>query len=74
VGKPYAEMFGVGDTVGCLVNFRLNHALFTKNGRELRTLSPESACRFFSCVLYVYLFLSIFLDTLSVSRLPRMRC
>ncbi|KAK4121115.1 SPRY-domain-containing protein [Parathielavia appendiculata] len=35
VGKPYAEIFGVGDTVGCLVNFRLNHALFTKNGREL---------------------------------------
>ncbi|KAK4104278.1 SPRY-domain-containing protein [Parathielavia hyrcaniae] len=35
VGKPYAEMFGIGDTVGCLVNFRLNHALFTKNGREL---------------------------------------
>jgi hypothetical protein len=38
-GKPYAETFGIGDTVGCLVNFRLNHALFTKNGRELRTLS-----------------------------------
>ncbi|KAK3309108.1 uncharacterized protein B0T15DRAFT_491641 [Chaetomium strumarium] len=35
VGKPYAEQFGAGDTVGCLVNFRLNHALFTKNGREL---------------------------------------
>ncbi|KAK4144240.1 CTLH/CRA C-terminal to lish motif domain-containing protein [Dichotomopilus funicola] len=35
VGKPYAEIFGVGDTVGCLVNFRLNHALYTKNGREL---------------------------------------
>ncbi|KAK4033739.1 hypothetical protein C8A01DRAFT_49718 [Parachaetomium inaequale] len=34
-GKPYADIFGVGDTVGCLVNFRLNHALFTKNGREL---------------------------------------
>lgn len=38
VGKPYAEMFGVGDTVGCLINFRLNHALFTKNGRDLGTL------------------------------------
>ncbi|KAH6845023.1 CTLH/CRA C-terminal to lish motif domain-containing protein [Chaetomium sp. MPI-CAGE-AT-0009] len=35
VGKPYADVFGVGDTVGCLVNFRLNQALFTKNGREL---------------------------------------
>jgi len=32
-------MFGVGDTVGCLVNFRLNQALFTKNGRDLGTLS-----------------------------------
>ncbi|KAL2131100.1 hypothetical protein VTI74DRAFT_5552 [Chaetomium olivicolor] len=35
VGKPYAEQFGVGDTVGCLINFRLGHALFTKNGKEL---------------------------------------
>ncbi|KAL2143086.1 hypothetical protein VTI28DRAFT_365 [Corynascus sepedonium] len=35
VGKAYADTFGVGDTVGCLINFRLNHALFTKNGREL---------------------------------------
>ncbi|KAL1842029.1 hypothetical protein VTJ49DRAFT_6195 [Mycothermus thermophilus] len=34
-GQPYAEVFGVGDTVGCLVNFRAGHALFTKNGREL---------------------------------------
>jgi hypothetical protein len=40
-GKPYADIFGVGDTVGCLVNFRLNHALFTKNGRELRMLDPK---------------------------------
>jgi Ran-binding protein 9/10 len=45
-GKPYAETFGIGDTVGCLVNFRLNHALFTKNGRELRTLLH------LSCVAY----------------------
>ncbi|AEO62326.1 uncharacterized protein THITE_2106386 [Thermothielavioides terrestris NRRL 8126] len=35
VGKPYAAQFGTGDTVGCLLNFRLNHALFTKNGQEL---------------------------------------
>ncbi|KAL2264727.1 hypothetical protein VTJ83DRAFT_7237 [Remersonia thermophila] len=34
-GQPYAEVFGVGDTVGCLVNFRAGHALFTKNGKEL---------------------------------------
>jgi hypothetical protein len=38
VGKPYAAQFGAGDTVGCLINFRLNHALFTKNGQELRKL------------------------------------
>jgi len=41
VGKTYGDIFGVGDTVGCLVNFRLNHALFTKNGQELRMLEPE---------------------------------
>ncbi|KAK1750591.1 hypothetical protein QBC47DRAFT_406951 [Echria macrotheca] len=35
VGKPYGPKFGPGDTVGCLVNFRLGHALFTKNGEDL---------------------------------------
>ncbi|KAK3360291.1 hypothetical protein B0T25DRAFT_126601 [Lasiosphaeria hispida] len=35
VGKPYGPKFGPGDTVGCLVNFRLGHALFTKNGQDL---------------------------------------
>ncbi|KAK3370267.1 hypothetical protein B0H63DRAFT_528000 [Podospora didyma] len=34
-GKPYGPKFGTGDTIGCLVNFRLGHALFTKNGDEL---------------------------------------
>lgn len=42
VGKAYADTFGVGDTVGCLINFRLNHALFTKNGRELRMSTPKN--------------------------------
>ncbi|KAK4169198.1 hypothetical protein QBC43DRAFT_86702 [Cladorrhinum sp. PSN259] len=36
VGKPYGPKFGPGDTIGCLVNFRKGHALFTKNGRELK--------------------------------------
>ncbi|KAL2018836.1 hypothetical protein VTK56DRAFT_325 [Thermocarpiscus australiensis] len=36
VGKPYDRQFGSGDTVGCLVNFRLGHALFTLNGQELK--------------------------------------
>lgn len=46
-GQPYAEQFGVGDTVGCLVNFRLGHALFTKNGRQLGmfdSLKRRSCC------------------------------
>ncbi len=51
VGKPYAEMYGVGDTIGCLVNFRLNHALFTKNGRELRKCLP--GCLVGGCVVSV---------------------
>ena len=34
-GKAYGPKFGPGDTVGCLVNFRLGHALFTKNGDDL---------------------------------------
>lgn len=33
-GKPYASKFGHGDNIGCLINFRLGHALFTKNGKE----------------------------------------
>ncbi|KAH8881612.1 ran-binding protein [Thozetella sp. PMI_491] len=35
VGKSYGPKFGPGDTVGCLVNFRLGQALFTRNGIEL---------------------------------------
>ncbi len=35
VGKPYGPKFGPSDTVGCLINFRLGHALFTKNGDDL---------------------------------------
>ncbi|GAB1313899.1 CTLH/CRA C-terminal to lish motif domain-containing protein [Madurella fahalii] len=35
VGKPYGPRFGTGDTVGCLVNFRLGQAMFTLNGKEL---------------------------------------
>ncbi|KAK0728469.1 hypothetical protein B0T26DRAFT_738802 [Lasiosphaeria miniovina] len=35
VGKSYGPKFGSGDTAGCLVNFRLGHALFTKNGVDL---------------------------------------
>lgn len=37
VGKSYGPKFGPGDTIGCLVNFRLGHALFTKNGHEIGT-------------------------------------
>jgi Ran-binding protein 9/10 len=37
MGKPYGTKFGTGDTIGCLVNFRLGHVLFTKNGNELGT-------------------------------------
>lgn len=36
-GKPYGPKFGANDTIGCLVNFRLGHAMFTKNGHELGT-------------------------------------
>ncbi len=36
IGKSYGPKFGPGDTVGCLVNFRLGQALFTKNGEQLR--------------------------------------
>ena len=35
IGKSYGPKFGPGDTVGCLVNFRLGQALFTKNGEQL---------------------------------------
>ncbi|KAJ4415670.1 hypothetical protein N0V85_002615 [Neurospora sp. IMI 360204] len=34
-GRSYGPMYGAGDTVGCLVNFRTNQVLFTKNGDEL---------------------------------------
>ena len=39
VGKPYGPKFGPGDTVGCLVNFRQGHAMFTKNGELLGRLA-----------------------------------
>ncbi|KAK4191225.1 hypothetical protein QBC35DRAFT_24861 [Podospora australis] len=35
-GKPYGLKFGPGDNIGCLINFRLGHALFTRNGIELK--------------------------------------
>lgn len=35
VSKAYGPKFGPGDTIGCLINFRLGHALFTKNGEDL---------------------------------------
>ncbi|KAK4230267.1 hypothetical protein QBC38DRAFT_507603 [Podospora fimiseda] len=35
-GKPYGPKFGPGDTIGCLLNFRKGHILYTKNGRELK--------------------------------------
>lgn len=34
-GRPYGPMFGVGDTVGCGMNFSTGEAFFTKNGTFL---------------------------------------
>ncbi|KAJ5175552.1 Ran-binding protein [Penicillium canariense] len=34
-GRPYGPTFGVGDTVGCGVNFSTGSAFFTKNGNFL---------------------------------------
>jgi hypothetical protein len=53
VGKSYGPKFGPGDTVGCLVNFRLGQALFTRNGIELRTYTS-----FFSIPLAPIVFLA----------------
>lgn len=48
VGKRYDKPFGSGDVVGCLINFRLGHALFTRNGQELRmSTSPDIIPPFF---------------------------
>ncbi|KAK3327322.1 hypothetical protein B0T19DRAFT_484453 [Cercophora scortea] len=43
VGKSYGPKFGPGDTVGCLLNFRLGQALFTKNGVQLEVAFRDVA-------------------------------
>lgn len=49
VGKRYDKPFGSGDVVGCLINFRLGHALFTRNGQELRMSTSPDIIPPFSC-------------------------
>lgn len=45
-GKPYGPTFGVGDTIGCGLNFSTGHAFFTRDGvflgnafRDLKNLT-----------------------------------
>lgn len=42
-GRPYGPTFGVGDTVGCGVNFSTGSAFFTKNGNFLGMCGVQSA-------------------------------
>lgn len=44
-GKAYGPKFGVGDTVGCLVNFRTATASFTHNGRDLGVAFRDNTFR-----------------------------
>ncbi|RYP87441.1 hypothetical protein DL770_004779 [Monosporascus sp. CRB-9-2] len=37
VGKRYGPRFGMGDTIGCGVNFRTKTVFFTKGGQNLKT-------------------------------------
>jgi len=34
-GRSYGPTFGVGDVIGCGINFNAGHAFFTKNGKDL---------------------------------------
>jgi hypothetical protein len=44
-GRAYGPTFGVGDTVGCGVNFSTGSAFFTKNGVFLGTHPINRKCR-----------------------------
>ncbi|KAK3491457.1 CTLH/CRA C-terminal to lish motif domain-containing protein [Neurospora crassa] len=44
-GRSYGPTYGAGDTVGCLVNFRTNQVLFTKNGEELEIAFKDPSFR-----------------------------
>ncbi|RYP09656.1 hypothetical protein DL765_008356 [Monosporascus sp. GIB2] len=37
IGKRYGPRFGMGDTIGCGVNFRTKTVFFTKGGQNLKT-------------------------------------